>query len=133
MSHILFQGSNLVVTGELWGEYANIPLEDGVKAPKGNIRRTLFLTFIVQMNGKMIVHKETYCLIPDYTSSENPVLEDWTVWYTTINLFSSFWYLLSEDRNQIYNSWWIIRNWIDQLIIEENRAIWQGNIVWVEK
>lgn len=116
MSQILFQGNNLVVTGELGGEYTNVPLEEGQVASPENLRRTLFLNFIIQMNGKMIVHKEAYCLTVDKTSNNNPELEEWSSWYALCNIFVSFGYYISEDKNTLYNTSGIIRDWIDKLI-----------------
>ena len=90
MSQILFQGNNLVVTGSLGTLYSNVPLADVVEAPEGSHRRTLHLDFIVQMNGKMIVHREAITLCVDMTSTENPTLEEWSSWYTICNLMTSF-------------------------------------------
>lgn len=125
MSQILHQGNNLVVTGEIGGEYYNTITPDGeIKSPE-NLRRTLFLTFIVQMNGKMVVHKEALCLVVDKQSTENPSLEEWNTWYVICNLFSSFWYIFSDEKSSfLYNSSGIIREWIDKLITEEKRTFY---------
>jgi len=120
MSQILFQGNNLVVTGEISGEYSNQPIWPWIETPIDSIRRTLHLNFIVQMNGKMVVHKEALCLVVDKTSTENPSLEEWNTWYAICNIFSSFWYIFSEEKSSfMYNSSGIIREWIEKIIARE--------------
>lgn len=88
MSQILFQGNNLVVTGEIGQEYSNIPLTDSEKASKQNLRRTFHLTFIVQVNGKMIIHHEQIELYQIKEFVYEP--EDWNAWYALCRIFNSF-------------------------------------------
>lgn len=117
MSQILFQGNNLVVTGEIGGEYSNQPSENWVDPT--TLRRTLYLNFIVQMNGKMMVHKEALCLMV-HPQLE---LEEWNTWYAICNIFSSFGYNFSEDRVSIpFNSTGIIKEWIWKLIAKEKET-----------
>lgn len=124
MSQILFQGNNLVVTGEIGGEYSNQPCCPWVETPIDSLRRTLYLNFIVQMNGKMVVHKESLTLVVDKQSTENPSLEEWNTWYAICNIFSSFWYSFSEDKGSImYNSSGIIREWIEKIIARERCTV----------
>lgn len=110
MSQILFQGNNLVVTGELWKEYYNLPNTSN----KENLRRCLHINFIVQVNGKMVVHSEPITLI-----EWEP--EEWHVWYTLVRVFFSFWYSFSQDRITMESN--ILRKWIEELVTAEKNSI----------
>lgn len=104
MSQILFQGNNLVITGELWEKYGL--MKYGEKVSKEDNLQNLHLTFIVQVNGKMIIHQEPLGL-----DNWKPV--DWNVWYTLVRVFYSFWYTFSEDR--VTQESMILEKWIEQL------------------
>lgn len=113
MSEILYQGNNLVVSGELWSEYHCEPTPTDE-----NLRRALHLNFIVQINWKMIVHKEALVLV--VKKGVDPELEEWNTWYVICNIFFSFWYSLSEEKSSfLYNTSGIIREWISKLIEQE--------------
>lgn len=118
MSKLLYKGVNIVVTGLAWPEYYQVPASDKPE----DIRRTVQLQFIVQVNGKMIIHYQTLLLqkaigcTPDV---QDYCLVDWKEWYTLCGIFASFWYTFTDERvDMALHSNHIIKDWLKLIFWE---------------
>jgi hypothetical protein len=108
MSIILYQNNNLVVTGDVWENLPSVGDENFIN---------IVLNFILQVNGKMVVHYQPLKLKVRKVDGENEYcLEDWDIWYTTCSVMSSLGYSFTDERvdMRIHNNG-IINGWIIKL------------------
>lgn len=118
MSHILYQGNNLVVEGRLGGEYFCKPDSSDAK----DKRMHFYLRFIVQVNGQMKVFEQMLTLTGNTQDSPSAygsdwALEDWNIWYTIKNVLNGLGYQLSNERiNEYSGDNHVITTWILELL-----------------
>ena len=124
MSQLLYHGDYIVVQGSL--------SEKGCEA-YDNWRAYLYLTIIIQNNGKQRIIQESLELEKVAKDWE---LKDWNSWYTLVNILSCLQYSLSEEPVPQYLSSHtnhIVKEWISKL----KRMDWgeieltSGSDIWV--
>ena len=120
MSHILYQGNNLIVEGSRNEIYHRSP-----ECIEWEEEMEVIFRFFIQVNWQMRVFVQSFTLIKTLPKemnreadfSDNWYLKDWKTWYTLRWVLSSLGYKLSENESgESYWDSYIIKEWVNKLL-----------------
>ena len=119
MSQILYQNNNLVVTGEI-GVHYDLGFEEGKLVITDEEKMDIILDFIVQVNGRMIIHKHIEH-VSISKKDKSVTISNWAKWYTLVGIFFSFGYSFNDEKpNMTANPDKPLQEWIKILLQERD-------------